>query len=279
MNPDKLILFDYSGTLSLQAVLFGQEDSLRLALEQSGLARLGVTPARFWEEIVNPTWEEGSTTKVGYRRIMLRCLSEGTTFQKAGAEPASLPDLEGAVADFVDSYLAASRMEEAWHLLLRDLPNQRGLCTVIATDHYAEATPAILRYLADWDIPALAAKEAFDTAQPAALIVANSADLVAHKDSPSFWQPLKSGLGLHELKDILLVDDFGYNEQAGDAYGERKRVQQREDKTAQLLREVFSVEPRIFRFFLERGKGGQGYANLMRRVALLMDQFLDRENG
>ncbi|OPY89277.1 MAG: hypothetical protein A4E72_01167 [Syntrophus sp. PtaU1.Bin208] len=279
MNPDKLILFDYSGTLSLQAVLFGQGDSLRSALEQSGLARLGVTPSRFWEEIVNPTWEEGSTTRTGYRQVMRRCLLEGTGFQKAGTGPGSFSDLEGAVADFVNSYLAASRMEEAWRPLLQGLPNMRDLCTVIATDHYAEATPAILGYLADWSIPALAAKEAFGTAQPAALIVANSADLGAHKDSLSFWQPLKSGLGLHELKDILLVDDFGYNEQADDAYGDRKRVERRQDKTARLLREVFSVEPRIFPFFLEKGTGGRDYENLMRRVALLIHRFLDRKNG
>jgi len=166
MKSDKLILFDYSGTLSLQAVLFGQEDSLQSALERSGLACLGITPTLFWEEIVNPTWEEGSTTQVGYQQIMLKRLLEGAALQNPGTEPWSVPDLQGAVAGFVNSYLASSPMEEAWRPLLRELPNQRDLCTVIATDHYAEATPAILKYLEKWDIPALPAKRPLAPCNP-----------------------------------------------------------------------------------------------------------------
>lgn len=274
MKPDRLILFDYSGTLSLQAVLFGQGDSLLSALEHSGLARLGITPTLFWEEIVNPTWEEGSTTQVGYRQVMVRRLLEGAAFQNPGAEPWNVPDLQRAVADFVNAYLASSCMEEAWRPLLRKLPGQRGLCAVIATDHYAEATPAIVNYLEKWDIPALPARRAFGIPQPPALIVANSADLGAHKTSPRFWQPLKAGLGLHELKGILLLDDFGYNEQAGDAYSERKRVEGRQEETTRLLREVFSVDPCIFPFFLERGKGGQGSEQLILQATLALNQFL-----
>jgi len=275
MKPHKLILLDYSGTLSLQAVLFGRGDSLQSALEQSGLARLGITPSRLWEKIINPTWEEGSTTPVGYRRIILRRLLEDAEGASCSTGPGFVPDLERAAEAFVDSYLAASRMEDPWRPLLRKLADQPGLCTVIATDHYAEATPMILRYLEDWEIPAVTAKEAFGPESPAALIVANSADLGAHKDSPYFWQSLKSGLGLDVLKDILLIDDFGVNEYHGDAYGDRTRVERRQEETARLLREIFSVEARIFRFFPEWGKGPPDYEQLMRRVECLVNQFLE----
>lgn len=275
MKPHKLILLDYSGTLSLQAVLFGRGDSLQSALDQSGLAFLGITPSRLWEKIVHPTWEEGSTTPVGYRQILLRCLLHDAGGASSSAGSGFVPDLGRAAEAFVDSYLAASRMEDPWRPLLRKLADQPGLCTVIATDHYAEATPAILRYLADWEIPAVSAKEAFGPEPPAALIVANSADLGGHKDSPCFWQSLKSGLGLDALKDILLIDDFGLNEHSGDAYGDRNRVERRQEETARLLREIFSVEARIFRFFLERGKGLPDYEQLMRRVECLVEQFLE----
>ncbi|WP_408998608.1 hypothetical protein ACJ77P_14145 [Syntrophus buswellii] len=275
MKPHKLLLLDYSGTLSLQAVLFGRGDSLQSALEQSGLACLGITPSRLWEKIVNPTWEEGSTTPVGYRQILLRHLLEDAGGEVSSARPGFVPDLERAAEAFVDFYLAASRMEDPWRPLLRKLADQPGLRTVIVTDHYAEATATILRYLADWEIPAVSAKEVFGPEPPAALIVANSADLGVHKDTPCFWQSLKSGLGLHALKDILLIDDFGLNEHSSDAYGDRTRVERRQEETARLLREIFSVEARIFRFFLERGEGLPDYERLMRRVERLVNQFLE----
>jgi len=278
MKPDKLIIFDYSGTLSLQSVLFGQRDSLQSALDKSGLSRLGITPSLFWEEIVNPTWMEGSTTQLGYKQVMLRRLREWTAFQNPAPLPLTDSGLQKAVADFVDSYLASSRMEESWHPILRGLSSQRDVCTIIATDHYAEATPTILNFLAKWDIPALPAEQAFGYQQPALIIVANSADLGAHKNSPLFWQFLKSGLELQDLRDILLIDDFGYNEEAGDAYGEKERVEMRQAKTTRLLRDVFSANLHIFRFFLKRKTDTRAYENLMIQAGLFVDRFLERKS-
>jgi len=279
MNPDKLILFDYSGTLSLQAVLFGQRNSFQSALERSGLARLGVTPTFLWKKIINPTWREGSTTRVGYKQLLLRSLAEEAEFRNPGKKQVIDADLPKAVADFVNSYLASSCMEESWRPLLRKLPQRKDVCAVIVTDHYADATSAIVRYLAEWNIPALPAEKAFGFPRPAAIIVANSADLGAHKISSRFWQPLKSGLQLQDLEGILLIDDFGYNEQEGDAYSEREAVAIRQVETARLLQEVFQVAPCIFPFFLEREKGSESYGRLMIQAALVMDQFLDGKIG
>ncbi len=54
-----MIIFDWSGTLSPEAVRFGEDENLKRELELSGLAALGVaTPRTFWKEIVTPTWEE-----------------------------------------------------------------------------------------------------------------------------------------------------------------------------------------------------------------------------
>ena len=68
--PSSLVIFDYSGTLSLEAPCFGRPENLGPALAESGLSGLGVSPENFWERIVNPTWEEGSTTAIGYQRLL-----------------------------------------------------------------------------------------------------------------------------------------------------------------------------------------------------------------
>ncbi|OPY12501.1 MAG: hypothetical protein A4E66_01109 [Syntrophus sp. PtaB.Bin001] len=277
MKTEKLFIFDYSGTLSLQSVLFGRRDSLQSALEKSGLASLGVTPSMFWEEIVNPTWLEGSTTPIGYKRVLLRRLREETGFPHPGNQQLTDEALQRAAAAFVDSYLKSSRMEESWRPLLRKLLYRRDVCTIIATDHYAEATPAILKFLAEWDLPALPANETYNSPRPAALIVANSADLGAHKASACFWQKIKSGLDLQNLQEIFLVDDFGYNEQEGDAYGEAKQVEKRLEQTTRLLRDVFGVAPSIFRFFLERKNDPRTYEELMVETASFIDSFLERK--
>ncbi|ABC78588.1 hypothetical protein [Syntrophus aciditrophicus] len=277
MKPDKLIILDYSGTLSLQAVLFGRQESLQAALEQSGLSRLGVTPSLFWNEIVNPTWREGSTTRVGYKRVMIKRLRKRAAFRHPGATPLTGAGLEKAVADFVDAYLAASRMEKSWRSILRILADRRDVCTIIATDHYAEATPAILNFLAEWNIPALPAEKAFSSRRPAVIIVANSADLGMHKTTPYFWLTLKSGLELQNLREILLLDDFGYNEQAGDAYGEKTCVEIRQEQTSRLLRDVFSAKLDVFPFFLDRRNNPEAYERLMIQVGLCIDRFLGKK--
>jgi hypothetical protein len=183
--------------------------------------------------------------------------------------------LQRAVAGFVDSYLDSSRMEASWRPLLEKLLHRQDVCTVIATDHYAEATPAIIGFLTGWDLPALPAQEAFGYPRAAVLIVANSADLGAHKASPCFWQKIKSGLDLQNLQGVLLLDDFGYNEQAGDDYGEEKRVEKRLEQTARLLRDVFGVAPGIVRFFLEKENDPKAYESLMIETTLFIDQFLN----
>ena len=71
MAPVKLVIFDYSGTLSLESTLFARPDFLMKQLKESGLANLGIeSPETFWGEIVNPTWQRGSTTSVGYKKVI-----------------------------------------------------------------------------------------------------------------------------------------------------------------------------------------------------------------
>ncbi len=116
-QPDTLLIFDYSGTLSLEAPRFGRPENLLRALAESGLAALGVsTPEIFWGQIVNPTWVEGSTTQAGYKRVMAERIAA------LGLAPgASAEEIAAAASRFVDRYLDHSRIDPDWRPLLTRL--------------------------------------------------------------------------------------------------------------------------------------------------------------
>ncbi|OHE24684.1 MAG: hypothetical protein A2Z43_08920, partial [Syntrophobacterales bacterium RBG_19FT_COMBO_59_10] len=207
--PDKLVIFDYSGTLSLEAPRFARTENLVRALAETGLAALGVaTPEAYWDKIVNPTWTEGSATTAGYRKVMAERI------RSLGLAP-GIPEkeIEAAASRFVGRYLAHSRIDPHWRPLLSHLSGRRDAGLIIATDHYPEATEAIIGFLRAWDIPAFRVGEA-EALSP--LFVANSADLGAWKEDRRFWESIKRKLSLDIPRRIILIDDFGFNEQAGD---------------------------------------------------------------
>ncbi len=180
----KGIIFDYSGTLSLGAVQFGESRQLSEALRTAGLADLGVTtPAVFWDQIVNPTWEEGSTSAVGYKEVMARRLVE-----VFGHEPSAV---RGAVSHFVDAYFAASGIEPVWWPLLKTLAADPSTKTIIASDHYAEATDLIRGYLAGIGISAVSAKDVGRQTRGGPFVIATSADIGFHKSTQRFWETVK----------------------------------------------------------------------------------------
>jgi len=244
---EKLVIFDWSGTLSPDAVTFAEDDTLTGALKRSGLAALGVAdPDTFWSGIVNPTWEEGSTTPDGYGEVITRRIRE--LFSPA------VPDdrIRASAKRFVDSYLAHSPVDGRWSPILEKLGNDSSVITVIATDHYAEATASIVRHLDEMDVSAVPLKNALGASSP--FVVANSADIGAHKADRAFWKTIQGSLELDAVRDILVVDDFGFNEGAGDSYGERSKVKTRKETTIALLEDVFGVSVSPVPFIWERGR-------------------------
>lgn len=271
-QPDKLIIFDYSGTLSLEAPLFARPENLVRALRETGLAALGIdTPELFWQEIVGPTWVEGSTTQAGYARVMARRLTE---LPSASGIPPSR--IETAAAGFVDAYLGHSRIDPLWRPVLTRLNRQAGSLQIVATDHYAEATAAIIGHLNALAIPALPVGRGVETG-PAAFYVANSADLGVWKADRRFWEIVKDHLPAKAFRGILVVDDFGRNEEAGDRYGLLAKVTVRQEKTLAVLRGVFEAEVDIFPFFLGgEAKGPDGdRTRLVAEAAARIGRFLD----
>ncbi|MBW2595177.1 MAG: hypothetical protein JRC93_04250 [Deltaproteobacteria bacterium] len=244
---EKLVIFDYSGTLSPDAVRFGEDDNLTGELERSGLAALGIAdPGTFWDEIANPTWEVGSSTSIGYREVMYRRIKE--VFSPAVSDE----KIRLSAERFVDSYLEHSPVDSRWRPILKKLGEESSVMTVIATDHYAEATDYIVGFLKEMGAGAISLKDVPGATVSQGFVVANSADMGAHKVDQGFWEMVRTILKLDAIQSILIIDDFGYNEEAGDSYADRQKVEERKNKTIDLLKRVFNVPVYAILFMLER---------------------------
>ncbi len=269
-RPDKIVIFDYSGTLSIESPRFARPENLIRALEESGLFSLGVTtPEIFWEKIVNPTWFEGSTTAIGYKRIMAeRIEALGLASGTAAAE------IRAAASRFVDGFLYHSRIDPHWRPLLERLTGHSGAAVIVATDHYAELTGTIIRYLSAWNIPALkAAGEEADPRFP--FLVANSSDIGFWKTDLRFWEVLRSQFPPATIRSVLIIDDFGFNEDKGDRYGERSGIEMRREKTTAVLEDVFQACIEVVPFYLNGGehedKPGLRIAETEERIGRFLD--------
>ena len=271
-----LVIFDYSGTLSLEAPRFGQPVNLVRALAESSLFSLGVTtPEIFWEDIVGPTWIEGSTTAICYKRVMAeRIAALGLAPGATGA------DITAAASRFVDRYLDHSRIDPHWRPLLEKLTGYPGAAVVIATDHYAEATETIIRYLHSWDITVQKAKDGAGGNRWLSLFsVANSADIGFWKADRRFWEVLKSRFSLETVRSVLIIDDFGFNEDQGDSYGEWARIEARQEKTFTVLGEVFQAGVEVIPFFLKGREREDAPALRIAETGGRIGQFLNSADG
>jgi len=279
-SPEKLVIFDYSGTLSLEAPHFARPGNLLSALAESGLSKLGVaTLEAFWGEIVGPTWTEGSTTEIGYKRVMAQRI------EALGLAPGVAgPEIAAASSRLVDLYLDHSRIDPLWRPILENLAGNPDVYVIIATDHYAEATETIIHNLHSWNIPARKAGEGTEPrlpagngrrpllGQPFPLFIANSANIGFWKADRRFWETVQLRLAITAIRSVLIIDDFGFNEEQGDSYGERAKVEARQKETATSLQEIFQTSLTVIPFFLKTGErdrkeaGAQRIAETVRRI-------------
>lgn len=269
-----LLIFDYSGTLSLEATRFGQEPRLFRELEETGLAELGIDTGRvFWQEIVEPTWDEGSRTPLGYEKVLVRRLRDRLG-QGAAAEK-----IARAAAAFVRRYLAACSIDEGWRELLVELKGKRGVSTLIATDHYAEATEAIRGFLGLWSIAAapLARRPSQATGERggAQFLIANSADLGAWKQERRFWELVQGFLSPYRPERILVVDDFGRNEDSQDPYADAGKIASRQEAMLANIRETFQVPVECLCFSIGQTPVSE-LAGLIGKVAARIRAFLEK---
>jgi hypothetical protein len=243
-QPSKMLVMDYSGTLSLQSTFFGCKENLIRELQYSGLSKMGVDSAdKYWSEIVFPTWKEGSTTSVGLKRLIFDRVNLLTKHRSPEDE------LWACASRFVDRYLSASIIDPAWKNFLQTTLDQSDTLMVVATDHYAEATAHIISQLNTLDIEGVTT---FQSSWEHQVLVANSADMGHVKASPGFWEALKKALDLGPFSKILILDDFGYNEQASDEYASPDKITQRIQQTVEGISTVFNAHASAFPFFVQR---------------------------
>lgn len=273
---EKLVIFDYSGTLSLDAVRFAEDDNLTGELARSGLAGLGIADTEtFWNEIVNPTWQEGSITGIGYREIIYRRIKE------VFSPPVSDKEIRLSAARFVDSYLTHSPVDARWRFILQKLKSETSVVTVIATDHYAEATDYIAGFLKEMGIGAISLKDVSGATVFQEFVVANSSDMGVHKIDQGFWEMVRDALVLDTVQRFLIIDDFGFNEEAGDSYADHRKVEDRKRKTIGLLEGIFNVPVYAIPFMLKRddqtgrsGKEEKSFPDSIMRTSLEIERWL-----
>lgn len=270
LEPRAVVLLDFSGTLSLGAVLFARPASLVEALQRSHLWELGVDSLQvFWEEIVNPTWEEGSTTGKGYRRLLCERVRE--LARRRGIE-VDEDELKRRAAAFVAAYLARSAIDPAWGTVLRALASRPSVAAIVATDHYAEATAHIVGELTALG---LAAAPALSAQGPGVVLVANSADLGAPKASRGFWERLWEALGAPPIARAVIVDDLGANEQPQDSYAAPEMIQRRMAQMVQSVAAVFRTQVAAFPFVLGQEADMDRYHQLIRNAADFICHLVD----
>lgn len=239
-----LVILDFSGTLSLGAVLFARNQRIRSALRKSGFWALGLQrPSDLWEHVVDPTWEAGSTGAMTYAE----CLVAGLTALLPGADPQAV---RAGAERFSAEYLNASRIDEGWDALLHELSADRRVLPLIATDHYREASAHLTRELSTLGLQGACLPDEPLAPQKPGVQVASSADLGCVKTKTLFWQRVRTALEPHLPEQILVVDDFGYNETSADQYAAREKVEFRRQRTVSLVTSVFGVSVAAFPFLL-----------------------------
>jgi len=253
MTQRTLLVLDFSGVLSLEAVCFGMPDRLDQALRHSGLWELGVDGARYWNDVVKPTWDVGSTTRTPYAYLVA---------QRVHPSHVAFDDALRRAEQFVQAYMHASVIDPVWRALFDALRSANSVAPLIATDHYAEATAHIAQQIAamGWRAAALqtdaAGQVVIDGSAPAAfpphtVALANSADLGAHKERALFWSRVRAGLAI-EPDQILVIDDFGANEHLFDFYADPARVTRRQAQTLAAISSAFGAPTHTLPFIIER---------------------------
>jgi hypothetical protein len=114
------------------------------------------------------------------------------------------------------------------------------------------------------------------------VLVTTSANLGYHKETPDFWEKLKQRFNLEGLSQIVIIDDFGFNEQSFDPYADQQKVMDRMQRTVDMLVEVFGANTEAFPFFLRhketrsREKLKDDYRELISQAGQFLRKVLDR---
>jgi hypothetical protein len=261
-----LVVLDFSGTLSLDAVRFAAPDRIAAELRDAGLWSLGIDSVPlFWDRVIHPSWQRGSTTSTGYLTVLADAVAEVLRTRR---DDVARETIERCVGAFAVRYFACSTIAPQWRGYLKRLAVHDATTLVVATDHYAEATAHISAELATLGITS--APVAGGAAEEPRIAVANSADLGCHKTSTRYWQTVARALGRHPrvraatqsrsvgepasgdltVSRLVLIDDFGANEAFGDTYADPARVARRHAGASTVLSEVFAVDPDVYPFTL-----------------------------
>ena len=232
MHERTVVAIDYSGTLSRAMVVFGGAGPLRAALVASGLDVWGIdTPRRYWEAVANPIWGEGSVTPTGMATLITRAVVAFRRSHAREVSQAAREAIAGCARAFTTRYFSSATVDEGWVPLLARIAACPSCEAVVATDHFVDATPWCATHLA--------------RAGAVAVPIANSAELGACKTSALFWNRLLARVlpsNPLAVSRVVVIDDFGLNEAAEDAYRDESAYEGRRRATERAVAEGMACE-------------------------------------
>ena len=241
-----LIIFDFSGTLSIKTSWFGRKKSLINAFKASGLWDLGLRSVKmFWEKIISPTWYEGATTQIGYQTLLSNKILELGLMKK--------DQIDESTQLFTEFYLNQSNIEKLWIPILKKLYNHPFVTLLVVTDHYAEITNHISNQFkrigfttTSLCISSLNNKQEIE----GSILIANSADMGCLKRSSVYWNQVKTVFSPKIFNQIIIIDDFGFNEAQEDKYSDMNKIFKRMVSTLEGIQTLSFREIYCIPFFL-----------------------------
>jgi hypothetical protein len=76
------------------------------------------------------------------------------------------------------------------------------------------------------------------------------------------------------VRHVLLIDDFGCNEQKGNSYSAPEKVEQRKRDTTRLLQEVFLAKVQAVPFIIEDNKDEKAFSDLITNTSAIIYRYL-----
>lgn len=276
-NPKTLIIFDYSGTLSISMAQFSETTRLIRTLNKSGLAKYKInSPEVYWEEIVWKTWGHASITSKHYSQYIFEQLLR----LNYNSNQNYINQLEISAKNFVNSYLSFAKIENKWKMLLQKLANTPEIILLIATDNYFEFSKKIISEFENIQLPATCISNDFNFSKIKykQILIANSAEIGYTKSQFKFWMFIKNKISeiydLANLQNILLIDDFGENENSADVYLNKSHKSDLDNIIYKNLLISFNLQSNFFYFYLNNSVKSNNRKNHLHQLITRCQNFI-----
>jgi hypothetical protein len=240
-----LICIDYSGTLSLTMPEFASK-WLNYYLEECGLTMYPIPVGEdFFREMIIPVWEEASIKDVPYARCLTRQIMKETKIPKELEE-----EILYKTHCLIHAYFIKGTIDSQWKKLLQFLLSKKDTFIIVVSDHYFDARHYFPFHLRELGFQSQVLENNISIRKKGTIYLAISAIMGNRKDHPHFWKNLKEKLSMEhdEIRNVVLIDDFGSQENDFGFYNSSEKITSRQKNIKQAIQKAFYIEPNLYHF-------------------------------